>query len=412
MTSELRVVPKTVSSCRKKPASRGLITQWIKRIESGNIRLVDEWGTIETGHPEAELQAELVVSCPTFYGQAVSGGELGIAESYLEGHWNCSDLTSLFRIILRSAGAMTSVRDRLRGLALWLVRLRSWHRRNNRRGSRKNIHEHYDLGNNFFQLFLDRTMNYSCAIFDEPGMSLEVASKRKMQTLCDDLQLKESDHLLEIGTGWGALALFAAQQYGCRVTTTTISQEQFDHARDRIREAGLADRVTVLKQDYRDLAGTYDKVISVEMIEAVGQRYLPIFFDRCHRLLRPGGVMSLQAILMNMKDRDFGRYARSTDFIREYIFPGGFLPSQQLIGKILQQQGVMEIDRIRDIGSHYVTTLQQWRDRFVRAGTELHQLGFPDRFLRLWKYYFSYCEAGFAERHCTAVQMVLRKYST
>ena len=408
MTSDLHLVPKTASNCSKKPASRYLTAQWIKGIRAGELRLVDPWGTIETSCSESELKAELVISDPDFYRQAISG-ELGIAESYLAEQWNCSDLTSLFRIILKNTQTMSSIHERFRGLARWLTRLRNWRRRNNRRGSRQNIHEHYDLGNDFFQLFLDPTMNYSCAIFDDTATSLEQASTLKMKLLCDDLQLKTSDHLLEIGTGWGALAIFAARQHGCRVTTTTISKEQFDHVRLRVLEAGMQDQVTVLQQDYRDLKGKYDKIVSVEMIEAVGQRYLPVFFQKCSDLLHPGGRMSLQSILI--KDEHFDNYAKSTDFIREYIFPGGFLPSQQRITEILKQHGTMGIDGIRDITSHYVTTLQKWRDRFTGATAQLQRLGFPDRFMRLWKYYFSYCEAGFAERHCTAAQVVLRKHS-
>ena len=292
-------------------------------------------------------------------------------------------------------------------IAGWFSRAGHWISRNTREGSRKNIAAHYDLSNSLFKLFLDPTMMYSSAVFEDESQSLESASIAKLDRICQSLSLRPTDHLVEIGTGWGGMALHAAKNYGCHVTTTTISKEQHAMASQRIQEAGLQDRVTLLMTDYRDLAGQYDKLVSVEMIEAVGDEYLPTYFSTCDRLLKPGGKMLIQAI--TMPDQRYATYLKSVDFIQKYIFPGGCLPSVGAMQAAVSKGTGLRLTGLFDFAESYAITLRNWRERFFQRITEVRELGFDDRFIRMWEYYLCYCEGAFRERAVGVSHLVWEK---
>jgi len=374
------------------------------RMEDGQITLHDWEGTASVGSPGA-LRATVLVRNPRFYSQVVRSGSLGAAESYLRGDWTAEDLTTLFRILVRNIDVLDSMEKGWAQPGVGLARLAHALRRNTPGGSKRNIRDHYDLGNRFFELFLDDTMSYSCGIFETPSSTMRDASIAKMDLLCRKLDLQPGDHLLEIGTGWGGLAIHAARHYGCRVTTTTISREQHAAAGRRIHQAGLEDRVTLLLEDYRDLRGRFDKVVSVEMIEAVGRDFLDEYFHCCCRLLKSGGRLALQAILV--PDHRYRGYCRRVDFIQRSVFPGSHLPSLAAISASVARATDFTMLHLEDITAHYAETLRRWRERFLDRLDEVRGLGYPDRFLRLWEYYLCYCEAGFEERNILDAHLVL-----
>ncbi len=388
--------------------SRRLVLRALRGIDGGEIELRDGARRFVLGRSEAAspLRAVIDVRSPRFYRQLLRGS-VGLGESYVEGLWECSDLVAMTRIAARNAGKL----DRLRRLAAPLLlpaqRFARRLSRNTPRRSRRQIAAHYDLGNELFETFLDETMMYSCAVFETPEATLRDASLAKLERICRQLQLGPGDHVLEIGTGWGGFAVHAAARYGCRVTTTTISSEQHAYASERIAAAGLADRVTVLAQDYRDLRGSFDKLVSIEMIESVGWQYLPTFFRRCSHLLRDDGAMLLQAILIDDGAYELEKASRS--FINTHIFPGGCLPSLEVIARNLSRATDMRIAHLDDITAHYTRTLAAWRERFLAARGRLSELGYDERFRRLWELYFSWCEGGFAERRIRDVQLLLAK---
>ncbi len=357
------------------------------------------------------LSASLNIHDSRVYRSVLFGGTIGAAEAYAQGWWTADDLTTLVRIMARNRhaaegldGTLTRARD------LFHRVVHRW-RDNRRTQSQRNISAHYDLGNDFFSLFLDPTMTYSCAVFPRDGSTLQEASKHKLDVICRRLDLLPSDELLEIGTGWGSLAMHAAKHYRCRVTTTTISRAQYQYAVAAIEQAGLTDRITVLKVDYRDLPHIvqrqFDKVVSVEMLEAVGQQFLDQYFKVCDQLTKPGGLMLLQSIVI--ADELYESYRHSVDFIQRYIFPGGFLPSVGDLRRRVPTVTDFEIDDIRDITEHYPPTLRHWRERLQRNWGQLESLGYPSQLLRLWEYYFSYSEGGFLERTIGDVQIALIK---
>ena len=381
---------------------RRLLIHKLDGLRGGTIDLADAQGTTLLGR-DSDLSTALHVHRPAFYRHAVLGGSLSVAESYLRGDWDCDDLTTLFRIFLRNPEITDRLNRGISRIAKLVNRFcHDWHA-NSKAGSRRNIHAHYDLGNEFFRLMLDDTMAYSSGIFMSPTSTLYDSSVEKFDRICRKLDLQPSDHLLEIGTGWGGLAVHAAENYGCRVTTATISQQQFDVARERITKAGLSDRVTLLLQDYRDLTGQFDKLVSVEMIEAVGHRYLDTYFRKCSDLLKPDGTFVLQGIVM--PDQHYARYLKSVDFIQKYVFPGGCLPSMSSILESTARVTNLRFVHGEDFGSHYAQTLREWRRRFHQHQDEVRELGYPDRFLRMWDYYLCYSEAAFDER-CTGVVQI------
>ncbi|MGD9633157.1 MAG: class I SAM-dependent methyltransferase [Pirellulales bacterium] len=393
-----------------------LIDQVLRRLLLGQLRqcrggtiVVEENAAATRFGTAGDLAATVRVNDPRFYRRVLLGGSLAAADGYVRGQWDCDDLAALFRLFLRNQSAA----DRLDGpwsrLGNWLARcVHRWHA-NTKKGSRRNIRVHYDLGNDFFQCWLDETWAYSCGVFPSPRSTLREASLEKFDRACRKLDLQPDDHILEIGTGWGGLAIHAARQYGCRVTSTTISQEQFDLASRRIDGAGLAERVNLLSQDYRDLHGTYDKLVSIEMIEAVGHDYLDAYFGRCGELLKPDGSMLLQAIVM--PERRYRQYLRSVDFIRRYVFPGGCLPSLATTLESVGRTTRMRLVHLEDLAPHYAETLRRWRGNLRERLPEVRSLGYSEELLRLWDFYLCYCEAGFEERHVGVVQMVFDNYA-
>ena len=366
----------------------------------------DEWyfGELSDEFPRP---VHIEVLHPSFYVDVAFGGTSGSGEAYMKGSWSCSDLLTLIRIFLRNRNVMDDMDygfSRLKGPLHKLGHLLC---RNTKEGSRKNISAHYDIGNDMFQLFLDPTMMYSSAYYEREDMTLSQASVAKIDLICRKLHLTSDDHLLEIGTGWGGLAIHAASHYGCRVTTTTISQEQYQLAVARVKQQGLEDRITVLCEDYRDLTGKYNKLVSVEMIEAIGHQYMKTFFDKCADLLTPDGMMLLQAI--TIADNNYEKALGDVDFIKKFIFPGGFLPSVSAMCDAIAAKTDMKMFHLQDIGPHYARTLSDWRKRFFDNIDKVRDLGYGEEFTRLWEYYFCYCEGGFLERDIGTVQMLLTR---
>lgn len=387
--------------------ARAAVLDRLRRIRDGGIVVADGGSREGLGDPDSELRAEIVVQKPAFYRSVALRGALGGAEGYMDGHWSSQTLTPLLQIIARN-------REALEGLERGAVRLfrpglRLLHalRRNSRRGARRNITAHYDLGNDFFALFLDPTLTYSCGVFERPDATMEEASIAKYERVCRALELGPEDHVLEIGGGWGGFALHAASRYGCRVTTTTISREQYEFSLKRIAEAGLTDRVEVLLEDYRDLRGSYDKLVSIEMIEAVGHRHLDTYFQVCSERLKSAGMMFLEAITVS--DRDFARSIRRVDFVKRYIFPGGQLVSVGAICGSLARATDLRITQLEDITPHYAETLRHWREKMNENLHRIRDLGLPDQFLRMWEFYLCYCEAGFRERANGVCQILMEK---
>ncbi|MFM8475945.1 MAG: class I SAM-dependent methyltransferase, partial [Planctomycetaceae bacterium] len=383
--------------CLMERLSRGLLTKTMQGLQLGQM-VLEQGSTSERfgDLSQVALSGHVRVLSPRFYRRILTDGVLGAAESYLEGEWVSEELTDVFRVLLKNEHVIARFSSSLTWISSLRHRLQHFRNRNSRAGSRRNIHEHYDLGNSFFELFLDPSMMYSSAIFPNEQTSLEEGSMEKVDRACRQLQLKPTDDLLEIGTGWGTLAIHAASRYGCRVTTTTISDEQYRMASQRVAAAGLADRVTVLKRDYRDLTGSFDKLVSIEMIEAVGRRYLPGYFEKCSELLKDDGAMLIQAIVL--PEQRYAGYEESVDFIQKYIFPGGFLPSISMMQQLVAEKTPLRMLALDDFGMHYARTLRLWNERFHEQLEAVRALGFDERFIRMWRYYLCYCEAAFLER--------------
>ncbi len=386
--------------------ARRVVIKQLAGVHRGEITLRDASGTTSLGRP-ADVQATLRVHRSRFYRRAVSGGTLSIAESYLRGDWDCDDLTSLFRIFVRNRNSADRLDGGLSHFVRWGRRLVHAWQANTLRGSRRNIAAHYDLGNEFYRLWLDDTWAYSSGIFPAPEASLREGSVEKFDRVCRKLDLQPSDEVLEIGGGWGGFAIHAAENYGCRVTTTTISRAQFEVAQERVRVAGLAKQVRLLQEDYRDLRGQFDKLVSIEMIEAVGHRYLDQYFRQCGKLLRPDGSLVLQAIVM--PERGYDNYLNSVDFIQRYVFPGGCLPSLAAILESVGRATDLCFVHAEDFAPHYAETLRRWRAAFQERLGDVRQLGYSEEFIRLWNYYLCYSEAAFEERCAGLLQIQFDK---
>jgi cyclopropane-fatty-acyl-phospholipid synthase len=376
-------------------------------LAGGQVTVRDGLGTETLGEAGTGLAVTLDILDPGFYRALAGNGSVGAGEAYMDGLWRCDDLVALVRLLVIN-------RDRLDAMETGLARLggvamRALHafNRNTRGGSRRNIAAHYDLGNDLFKLFLDDNLMYSSAIFAGPDESLEAAQRRKLERICRKLDLKPTDHLVEIGTGWGGMALYAAKNFGCRVTTTTISREQHALATARIAEAGLSDRVTVLLEDYRDLTGEYDKLVSIEMIEAIGHQYLETYLDKCASLLKPDGLALIQAI--TIEDHRYEQALKSVDFIKRYIFPGSFIPSVSAITGAAARASDLRLVNLEDIGPSYATTLNHWRHRFMAKLDQVRALGYDERFIRMWEFYLCYCEGGFIERSIGDVHLLFAR---
>jgi cyclopropane-fatty-acyl-phospholipid synthase len=386
--------------------ARAGVSAVLGRVRSGRIDLVEGSRERSFGPADAELTATVQINDPAAW-RGPLRGSVGLGESYVDGRWETDDLVSLIRIAARELREMDGVRGAIaRPRGLW-HRLRHLVPENTRSGARRNISNHYDLGNDLFAAFLDERMMYSCAYFPDPATSLEQAQLAKLDRICDRLRLGPENHLLEIGSGWGGMAIHAARRSGCRVTTTTISREQHELATRRVREADLEDQVTVLLQDYRDLDGHYDRLVSVEMIEAVGWQYFDDYFRHCDELLSDEGLMLLQAITIDDGIYEIEKGAKS--FANTHVFPGGCLPSEGLITGCLERVTSMKQVWIDDITAHYPPTLAEWRERFFAAWERLRDRGYDERFRRLWDFYLSSSEAGFRERRIGDVQALFAK---
>lgn len=355
-------------------------------------------------HP---LDITLMIHDSSVYRQLLFGGSIALADSYINGEWDSDDLTGLIRLAARNLALLNQLESRFASISKTFERANHKLRSNDKSGAKSNILAHYDLGNDMYQRFLDDTMMYSSAVYKNVDTTLAEAQQHKLALICERLQLKPEDTVLEIGTGWGGFAIYAAQHYGCQITTTTISDAQYEEAQRRVAAAGLADKVTLLKQDYRELTGQYDKLVSIEMIEAVGHEYLPTFFAKCNSLLKPTGLMVLQAITFN--DQHYKDYIKSVDFIQTHIFPGGCLLSNQELTTQFSEQTDMVIKQLHDYGFDYAYTLRDWRTAFMAQREEIKALGYDEAFIRLWEFYFCYCEGGFLERTIGVVQVTAVK---
>ncbi|MEH6355400.1 MAG: cyclopropane-fatty-acyl-phospholipid synthase family protein [Marinobacter sp.] len=389
--------------------ARSLVMQQLSRLQQGTL-VIREAGasdvTVGDGN-SAYPAAELVIHNHSTWRDLLTGGSIGAAEAYVAGDWSSPDLVHLLRFFSRNIDLMNRFEDRFSWVTKPALKGLHWLNRNTPEGSRKNISAHYDLGNDLFELFLDPSLMYSSAIYQAPESTLDEASAYKLDVICRKLELKPSDQVLEIGTGWGGFAIHAAKHYGCHVTTTTISAEQLALAKQRVEAEGLQDRITLLFDDYRDLSGQYDKLVSIEMIEAVGPQFLPSYFGQISQLLKPEGLALIQAI--NMPEQRYQRALKNVDFIQRYIFPGSFIPSFGAMVGAVREQTDLVLAHVEDLGFHYARTLNDWCERFQAHSKNLHQRGYDESFQRLWHFYFAYCEAGFSERAIGVAQIVMAK---
>ncbi|AYO20271.1 class I SAM-dependent methyltransferase [Vibrio owensii] len=409
-------MPRELTTTQK--AARGVLFQCLQKMEIGCLTVIESFKTETTERSERfstpngdyngePVAATIEVKHPGFYSRLLQGGSIAAGEAYMDGWWDSPDLTALMKLMALNLRALDKLEEQGSWLTKLLYKFSHWSNRNSEENSRKNIHAHYDLGNNLYEAFLDTNMLYSSALYNHADDSLEQAQINKMDRLCQQLELKPTDHVVEIGTGWGAMAIYMAEQYGCQVTTTTISEEQHAYAEQKIKERGLENRITLLKEDYRNLTGTYDKLVSIEMIEAVGKQFLPSYIKVCESLLKSGGLMAIQAI--TIADQRYDYYSNNVDFIQKYIFPGGFLPSVTSLTHATTKYSDLVTRDLFDIGLDYAKTLNEWHLRFNRAESEVRSFGYDDRFVRMWRYYLSYCEGGFLARTISAVHMTFQR---
>lgn len=387
--------------------AKRLFYLFIARVRHGRVTLIDGPLRRSFGAQKSTLVAEIDVRDQRFYKRIIFGGSIGAGEAYSEGLWESNNLTNLIRIMALNIEPINRIEQRFSWLFQPLSHLKHRFKSNTRKGSKKNILCHYDLGNEMYRSFLDPTMMYSSAIYPQVNSSLEQAAIYKLDLICQKLNLQATDHLVEIGSGWGGFAIHAAKHYGCQVTTTTISGAQFKEAQKRIQASGLEKQITLLKTDYRELKGKYDKLVAIEMVEAVGQKFLTSFFRKCSTLLKQDGKMLIQAI--TIKDQNYSHYASSVDFIQTHIFPGGFLPSNHKMLDIMATKTDLVVRSIDDFGFDYARTLKDWRRRFNKGFERIRQYGFDDTFKRLWNFYLCYCEGGFRERTVSVVHIVATK---
>lgn len=413
------IVPseRSFTTLAERPA--GLTDRWLRArvfarlaaLRRGQLIIEDADGEHVFGEAEAgEPRARVRIVDPRTYLRIAVRGTVGAGEAYIYGWWTSDELTALMRLFARNRTLMETIERGLASLSMPLLRLYHRTRRNTREGSELNIAAHYDLGNDFYQLWLDPTMTYSCAIFEHAEWTLEQAQQAKYDRICRRLEIGPEDHVLEIGSGWGGFAIHAARRYGCQVTTTTISRAQYQLASERVRELGLDDRVTVLLEDYRELEGSFDKLVSIEMFEAVGHDNYGRYFEICEQRLKPGGAMLLQTI--TIAESHFEQALRSVDFIQRYIFPGGCLPSVSALARAAGEASALTLTHLEEMGLHYAETLRRWRQTFEARLENVRALGFNEAFLRMWRFYLSYCEGGFDERTIGTVQVCFQKPAT
>jgi len=399
----------SVKSWRSTELTKRLVFKLFSSLRHGELIIHDNGETHRFGGGDLSIapSASVTIHEPSAYSRILMGGTMGAAEAYIDGDWSTDQLTNVTRVFSANMPILESMKNNQNWLIKSALKLAHTARRNSLTGSRENIAAHYDLGNDFFSLFLDPTLMYSSAVFPPNCDNLAEASQHKLKLICEDLELKPTDHLIEIGTGWGGMAIYAAENYGCKVTTTTISREQLEHAQAEVKKRGLQDKITLLFEDYRDLSGQFDKLVSIEMIEAVGHEYFDTYFNCVSNLLKPDGKAVIQAITINKQRYD--DYRKSVDFIKRYIFPGGCLPSLNVISGALTRRTDMQIIDLRDIALDYARTLQHWHDAFMAELDAVKALGFDEKFIRMWRFYLSYCEGGFRERIIGTYQITMAK---
>ena len=379
-------------------------------LRTGNILVYDGNDEFSFGDDGSDEKVAVNIHSQEFYVMVGSGGALGLAEAYMAGFWSSDNVVKLFQIILRNRDILLSLEKGFAKLIKPINKMIHRSRQNTLQGSKKNIVAHYDLSNDFYRLWLDPTMTYSCAFFKDESVTLEEASQEKLDRICRKLNLSEQDSVLEIGTGWGSFSIHAAKNYGCNVTTTTISDAQYEYARSRIKEEGLESKITLINKDYRELDGEYDKIVSIEMIEAVGYEYISGFFSKLSSLLNSNGFIALQGITYN--DQNFDVYKDSVDFIKKYIFPGSCLISISQITEVIKKDTDLAMIDMEDITKHYAITLNRWRKNFINVLPKVKEMGYSQAFINMWEFYFLYCEAGFLERNIGDVQLVFAKSGT
>ncbi len=386
-----------------------LVIKHLRSLKNAQLVISSEHEQLVFGDNDAALSAHICLHNENFFSDVAFQGSVGAAESYIAGDWDCDDLTCLIQIFVRNRDLLDGMEGGSAKFKNAMLKIGHFFNKNTLQGSRKNIAGHYDLGNDLFEQFLDSHMMYSSAIYKGSEESLEEASERKLKVICEKLALKASDHLVEIGTGWGGFALYAAQNYGCRVTTTTISEEQHAYTEQKIAELGLSEQITLLKKDYRLLEGQYDKLVSIEMIEAVGHHYLETYLEKCSNLLKPEGLGLIQAI--TIEDHRYEQALKSVDFIKKYIFPGSFIPSVGAILSANAKSTDMKLVNAEDFGESYAFTLRDWQDKFNTNIEHIEAAGYDEPFQRMWRFYLSYCEGGFIERAISDVHLVFAKPS-
>lgn len=396
--SPLTLVPtERGTSNQKESFYRSVVISLLKKLQGGRLAVFENdqvhvYGQLAN---EGDINASINIHDAGAWQMMVTRGSICAGEAYMEGYWTSPDLTQVVRLLVRNREVLNALDGQQSLMARLALKAIHAMNRNTREGAQKNIRAHYDLNNDFFQLFLDPSMMYSSAVFRHPAEPLAEASAYKLDMICQQLELRAEDHLIEIGAGWGGMAIHAVKHYGCRVTTTTISQEQYDFAKARIEREGLADRITLLLQDYRELTGSYDKLVSIEMIEAVGAEFQQGYFEICSQLLKPGGKALIQAI--TIREDLYDAYLDDTDFIRQYIFPGGCLPTVQRMKELTREHTNLELHGLTDITLDYARTLDHWRQRFLFNVPQVMTLGFDLSFIRMWEFYLCYCEGGFLE---------------
>jgi cyclopropane-fatty-acyl-phospholipid synthase len=401
------VTPLNFTPSRIDLAFRNALLDKLGLLQNAVLTIADPLGEHVLGTVAKDgLSARIDISDLRFYRQTALAGSIGAAESYMDNHWQTDDLTKVVQILVRNRDLLGSMECGLATIANQLLRFWHFANRNSQQGSKRNIAAHYDLGNDFFNLFLDQHGMYSSATFYQPGLTLEQASTAKLGRICQKLQLQQSDQVIEIGTGWGGFAAYAAKYYGCKVTTTTISKEQYQAAQHRFKQEGVADQITLLMEDYRDLKGSYDKLVSIEMIEAVGHHYLDTYVQKCASLLKPYGMGLIQAI--TIEDRYYQQALKSVDFIKRYIFPGSFIPCVSAIIASAARTDLRLIN-LEDQGESYALTLNAWRTRFMNALDQVRAQDYSEEFIRMWEFYLCYCEGGFKEKSISNVQLLLAK---
>ena len=384
-----------------------LVTKAFSSIETGQIVLDDNNERTVFGDASSELKVTITVNDKAMYKAFALSGSVGAGESYILGQWSCDNLTRFIEIFAINEKQLDKFEKKFAFFSNIAHRFNHVKNKNSESGSKKNIVAHYDLGNDLYESFLSKEMLYSSAVYPKKESTLEEAQQFKLKRICEQVELQQGDSVIEIGTGWGAFAIYAATHYDCHVTTTTISDEQHDYVAEKVKELGLDNKITLLKLDYRLLKGKYDKLVSIEMIEAVGHDYLPSFFTQCGELLKDNGAMLIQAITIG--DQRYQHYLKNSDFIQQYIFPGGCLPSLNEMSEQIKNNTDMVIHTINDIGAHYARTLADWRSRFIESWPDLDRSKFDERFYRLWLFYFAYCEGAFRTRATSTVHLMARK---